>query len=130
MATTTPFPASFRHAPARHAVRRPAAGASVRSTQAPLRLTRRGKAVITLAGAIACIGLLQVTGGVQAVATGFSDGPATASVVVQQGETLWEIAKRVAPQADPRATVSIIKELNGLSGRASVKAGQELTVPR
>lgn len=128
MATTTPFPASFRSTAPRHAVRRPA-DRSATSAQAPIRLTRRGKAVVTLGAALACLGLLQVTGGVQAVASGIASGPTTASVVVQQGETLWDIAKRVAPNTDPRSTVATIRELNGLDAAATVQAGQGLTVP-
>lgn len=129
MATTTPFPASLGTPSARPLM--PArAPRSTGGAATPVRLTRRGKAVVALAAAIACFGLLQVTGGVQAVASGLSDGPATASVVVQPGETLWDIAKRVAPEQDPRATVSIIRELNGLGGKASVKPGQGLVVPR
>ena len=133
MATTTPFPASlpasFRTAAPRRAVRRPASPQVERRVDAPVRLTRRGKAVVTLGAALACLGLLQVTGGVQAVASGLTAGPATASVVVQQGETLWEIAKRVAPEADPRATVATIRELNSLDRSATVQAGQGLIVP-
>ena len=50
------------------------------------------------------------------------------AVVVQQGETLWQIAQRIAPEADPRATVTAIRELNGLGG-APVVAGQTVIVP-
>ncbi len=44
------------------------------------------------------------------------------------GETLWQIAQRAAPTADPRVTVARIVELNALPG-ASVRAGQELLLP-
>lgn len=126
MATTTPFLASYAPSITR--------GSSTHSARPgadqPIRLTRRGKVVVTLGASLACLGLLQVTGGVQAVASGISGGPATASVVAQPGETLWEIAKRVAPGADPRATVAAIRELNGLDRQVSLLAGQSLTVPR
>ena len=130
MATTTPFPASFSTSARRPVAARATRPGARRAIAQPDRLTRRGKAVLTLGAAVACLGLLQVTGGVQAVASGLSDGPATASIVVQQGETLWDIAKRVAPDADPRVTVTVIRELNGLGGKAAVKAGQGLVVPR
>jgi hypothetical protein len=55
-------------------------------------------------------------------------GRATGVVVVQQGENLWQIAKAVAPQADPRETITTIRELNGL-GDATVIAGQSIVVP-
>ena len=123
MAIATPFPASRAASPSRP-VRRQAA------TSGPIRLTRRGKAVVTLAGALACIGLLQVTGGIDAAASAVAGGPATSAVVVQPGQTLWAIAKSVAPEADPRATVAVIRELNGLAAGVSPVAGQSLVVPR
>ncbi len=55
-------------------------------------------------------------------------GSATGVVVVQAGENLWQIAKAVAPQADPRETVSLIRELNGL-GDSTLVAGQSIIVP-
>ena len=58
--------------------------------------------------------------------------PTTATpvvVTVQPGETLWSIATRIAPNADPRATIRSIRELNGLSTGA-VQAGQRIVLPR
>ncbi len=55
-------------------------------------------------------------------------GRATGVVVVQPGENLWQIAKAVAPQADPRETLTAIRELNGI-GDATVVAGQSIIVP-
>ena len=61
--------------------------------------------------------------------TSMSDqGRATGVVVVQAGESLWQIAQAVAPQADPRETVTLIRELNGL-GEAAVMPGQSIVVP-
>lgn len=50
------------------------------------------------------------------------------SVVVQPGDTLWSVAQRAEPGADPRTVVDRIKELNGLRGDAIV-AGAVLQVP-
>jgi LysM repeat protein len=50
-------------------------------------------------------------------------------VTVQTGETLWQLAARVGPHADPRLVVAEIQRLNHLSG-AAVYAGQQLRVPR
>ena len=57
------------------------------------------------------------------------DGPKVRSVVVGQGETLWDLARRCGPrQDDPRAVVCAIKRMNGLTdGR--VVAGMALRVP-
>lgn len=49
-------------------------------------------------------------------------------VVVQPGDTLWSVAQRVDPGADPRAVIDRIKELNGLQGD-TVVVGVVLQVP-
>jgi hypothetical protein len=54
---------------------------------------------------------------------------ATSTVVVQAGESLWQIARRVAPSADPREVVTRMRQINGL-GNATVVAGQSIQVPR
>ncbi|MGP4017294.1 LysM peptidoglycan-binding domain-containing protein [Saccharopolyspora sp. 5N708] len=62
---------------------------------------------------------------------GLGDAPLpgdTAVVEVHAGDTLWEIAGRVAPEHDPRAVVARIVELNGLDEPA-VEAGRLLQVP-
>jgi hypothetical protein len=48
--------------------------------------------------------------------------------VVSPGETLWTIASRVNPEADPRAVIEEIKNLNVLDG-SSLYAGQVLRIP-
>jgi len=52
----------------------------------------------------------------------------TAVVQVGAGETLWDIARRVAPRSDPRAVVERIRQLNRITGSA-VSPGQRLQVP-
>ena len=52
----------------------------------------------------------------------------TAIVRVGAGETVWDVAARVAPEADRRAVVERIRQLNGLVGSA-VTPGQQLQVP-
>jgi LysM domain len=54
--------------------------------------------------------------------------PGEITVIVRPGDTLWSIAKRVAPGADPRAAVQRISERNGLRGSA-VLAGRRLILP-
>jgi hypothetical protein len=46
--------------------------------------------------------------------------------VVQPGDTLWGIARQVAPGRDPRPVVDEIVEANDLRG--GLQAGQELVV--
>jgi hypothetical protein len=55
--------------------------------------------------------------------------PATTGVVqVHAGESIWQVARRVAPSADPGAVAARIVELNDL-GSPSVRGGQVLVSP-
>ncbi|MFC5181700.1 LysM peptidoglycan-binding domain-containing protein [Actinomadura harenae] len=57
------------------------------------------------------------------------DGHRVVPVVVRPGDTLWGIAGRAEPGADPRPAVKRILELNGLPDDALVQPGQRLNVP-
>jgi LysM repeat protein len=50
-------------------------------------------------------------------------------VVVQPGQSLWSIALRVQPAADPRRVIAEIIDLNGLRG-TGLQPGERLWVPR
>jgi predicted Zn-dependent protease len=52
----------------------------------------------------------------------------TAVIRVGAGETVWDVAARVAPRSDPRVVVERIRQLNGLSA-AGVVPDQQLQVP-
>lgn len=108
---------------------RAAAATGTAQVREGVRLTARGRIVGGLLGAVVLSVILGV-GHLPASHAG--DRPTTvpkaATVVVQPGETLWQIATRVAPGADPRTTVHRIEELNGLT-TARVSAGQRLYVP-
>lgn len=140
MALAAPFPAATAPRDARRArvssPRRGSAALTTRPASWPssgsrsgVRLTRRGRAVALLASVVLLLLAVAVSGRVTARAGDvLPAGPATAVVVVQPGETLWQIAKTLAPQGDPRALVAEIRELNGLSD-APVRPGQSLVVP-
>ena len=109
--------------------------ASAPAPASPIRLTRRGRrlartAVIALALLLALtIGVLGRGAPVQA-----GDAPAqvaTSTVIVEPGQSLWDVARGLSLDADLRETVARIQELNGLSGGAgsTVRPGQELIVP-
>ena len=94
----------------------------------PVRLTRRGRAVVLMA-LVALVFLGASVFGRATSRAGTEDvGPATRAITVQAGETLWGIAVEVAPETDPRATIERLRELNGL-GTDVVQAGQRLVVP-
>lgn len=108
-----------------------AAGSTARPVRkhAPIRLTARGRvAVFFLLSVITLLLVMLAMGGTTADAANTSAGPATATVVVQPGETLWSIAKHLDPQGDPRAMVQRLAELNDMQG-TTVAAGQQLIVP-
>lgn len=99
-----------------------------------VRLTRRGR-LARSAALLALVVLLAVSVG-DVVGTGralAADGPAaqpvsTQTVVVEQGDSLWLIAGRTAPTADPREVVTRIRELNGMRSNL-IQPGQVLLVP-
>jgi hypothetical protein len=75
---------------------------------------------------------LAVIAGLSWIGQGTSPGPSvpgrTVVVQVGAGETVWDVAQRVAPRFDERAVVERIRQLNGLAGSA-VEPGQQLRVP-
>jgi hypothetical protein len=122
-------PVAERPAQARFAASAPVAGAPSSIGTAPVRLTRRGRLVLTLLFLVALTVVLAVFGATSA-ATGEAGEPVpTRSVVVQPGDTLWGIAAEVAEPGQVREMVHRIQELNAMSG-SGVAIGQELAVPR
>ena len=113
--------------PARSTVGRPAVGDG-----STLQITRRGRLVLVallVAVAFLTISVGQAAlGRFSAEAGSGSASDAATTWVVQPGETLWSIAEKVAPGADPRETVARIESMNDLSGSAVV-AGSEIYVP-
>ena len=93
-----------------------------------LRLTTRGRFVIVFTVLLAALGFFALRGA-PAASTDVVHHPRTTTVVVTPGETVWDIARQAAPQADIRATVAEIEELNSLSDAGSIAVGQPLVVP-
>ncbi|HWL01812.1 MAG TPA: LysM peptidoglycan-binding domain-containing protein [Microbacteriaceae bacterium] len=105
-----------------------AAVTTARPARARLRLTPRGRAVLLFLVAMPiALWLLvaQLNGG---AATGSLEGGSVQIVMVQPGESLWAVAERVAPSADPRDVIDAIESFNHL-GSADVMAGQQLGIP-
>jgi len=133
-------PASRRDTPdVRHAAPAPRrdtpAGRSGRPRDtpvAPLRLTRRGRVVVTLAAALLVTMVSLLLAG---VAQATNDGPSPraarenlAQVIVRPGQSLWSVAESADPDQDTRAVIQQIIDLNSLNGD-TVFAGQQLWVP-
>lgn len=92
----------------------------------PLRLTRRGRVVL--------LGLLlAVAGGLAMLVSApgqAADQPGPApTIIVQPGDTLWDIASRHPGRLGRDATIEEIRRLNNLDGY-SIDSGQRLTLPR
>lgn len=101
-----------------------------RGEPVPLRLTERGRRVV--AGLSVAIGLCLAAGTVVTLELGGADGglqlAGTSTVVVQPGDTLWSIARSVAPDEDPRAVIDAIVDRNGLDS-VDLLPGAELQLP-
>ena len=93
----------------------------------PVRLTARGRAVAFVASVGALIAVV-VGAGQVAGASAETQAQQQSVVVVQAGETLWGIAREVAPGHDPRGVVQQIRDSNGL-GTSPIVPGQALVVP-
>ena len=91
-----------------------------------------GAAVTMAVAALTALIWLAVAGRADAashVRPGGSAGHSMLRVVVRPGQTLWGIAAKADPAADPRAVIQEIVDDNALAGTA-VQAGQVLWVPR
>jgi hypothetical protein len=134
-------PARRRPVTERRVTQRPVSRARA-SQPAGLTLTRRGRLVVAL-GVLALVlaafvGLVVLLLGPTATPASATTSSAAAGVVsahsglatitVRSGETLWAIATRVAPNADPRETITAIEQVNNLR-TGYVYAGQRLVVP-
>ena len=118
-------------------IRRDTPGArSARRGETPassLRLTRRGRVLVTVAAALLVAAISLLAAG---VAQATNDGPSPRAarqdlvqVIVRPGQSLWSVAESADPDQDTRAVIQQIIDLNSLNGDA-VFAGQQLWVPR
>lgn len=124
---------------------RTAARPHVPSGAHPLRLTRRGRIVVTAAAVLtigaafmALAGAAQATGHTghtgQAGHTGHTGAPGApgsgvTKVVIRPGESLWSVAESYDPDADTRLVIQQILQLNSLPSD-QLQPGQVLWVPR
>jgi hypothetical protein len=130
-------PADVRPAGVRPAGVRPAAAGSAGARPAPLRLTRRGRAVaaglaVIAVAAVVILMWLAAAGGAQASSQRQPPGAGylgMTKVVVRPGQTLWSIATSAEPSANPWVVMQQIVDANALSG-FSVQAGELLWVPK
>lgn len=97
------------------------------SAPASIRLTRKGRLVMTISATVVALVAIftQVTGGAEASNT--QTVGSVVEVTVFPGDTLWSIAKAIKPEADPRATIYEIKAMNLIEGN-TVFPGQVIRI--
>ncbi len=93
-----------------------------------VRLTRRGRLVVLAFVLVLAFAAFTLFGS-PAVSTGDAHHATSSTVVVGAGETLWDIAQRIAPADDPRDVIAEIVDLNALADAGAIRVGQELFVP-
>jgi LysM domain len=101
---------------------------ATRAHQPPLRLTRRGRAVVVLFFVLLASMASAVLFTTASRADNAGSGPLP-MMVVQPHDTLWSIAGRAAPRRDPYAAMAEIQRLNGMHDYV-VRPGDVLVVPR
>jgi LysM repeat protein len=94
----------------------------------PLRLTRRGRAVVLVALFLSATLASAVLFTTASRADDPSTGPAP-TVVVQPGDTLWKIAARNVHRRDNQEAVAELRDLNKLSSY-DIQPGDVLLLPR
>ena len=93
-----------------------------------LRMTKRGRAVLLSLVAIPVVAAALAFGINAGGAVGTSSSTPLAKITVVGGETLWGVAKQIAPNADPRDVVADIISVNRL-GSADIYPGEHLSIP-
>ncbi len=97
------------------------------TTAGHMRLTRRGRVLLLAALVAILFGAFSLGRSVSEAAPP-SAQPAQHLVTVQEGDSLWTLAHRVAPDNDPRDVVALIRDLNDLSS-SGLTPGQTLVLP-
>ncbi|WP_405217282.1 hypothetical protein [Agrococcus sp. Ld7] len=99
-----------------------------------LRMTVRGRRALALLVATPVLAVASLAGvGVLgdalagAVASSTTGSASFETVTVMPGQSLWQIAQAVAPEADPRDVIAEIEMLNGING--SIQPGEQLAIP-
>jgi hypothetical protein len=92
------------------------------------RITRRGRLVLLVLAVGLLLAAISVGRAGSQAATATETGPALTQTTVQQGETLWTVAQRIAPHNDPRDVIAQIRRINHLQS-SSLRVGQQLLLP-
>jgi hypothetical protein len=99
-----------------------------RQSASQVRLTRRGRLALVLV-VLALSYVVMTMLSAPAASTGHVHHAPAHTVVVEPGQTLWDIARAAEPREDPRRVVQQIVELNSLADPGSIRPGQPLNIP-
>jgi LysM repeat protein len=104
----------------------------VRRAAPPLRLTRRGRAVVlvvlALVASLASAVLFTTASRAEQPVVGPAGAVPARTITVQRGDTLWDIAARELPRRDNQGAVAELRRLNHLGGY-DVQPGDVLVLP-
>jgi len=93
-----------------------------------LRMTTRGRAVLLTLIATPLVVLALILGISAGGATATGSSTPLQTVTVLTGQSLWQIAGKVAPNADPRDVIADIVSVNRLQS-TDVQPGERLEIP-
>ena len=98
-------------------------------TTTRMRLTTRGRRVVVALIVIPIIiaAFFAALNGGTAGAADVAVADTSVYITVGSGESLWQIAERIAPTADPRDVVDALSSYNHLDGE--LQAGQRIAIP-
>ena len=132
MSTVALAPGFARPRTAQRPTRDSRAGAAAPVASAPaggaVRLTRRGRLVLTTSFLVALLAVFTAFGATSVATDDAGEPVPTRTVMVGEGDTLWGIASEVAAPGETRAVMHEIQQLNALSS-SGVALGQELAIP-
>lgn len=116
----------LRHSAAAEVLAFPTAVVRARTARHQQALFLRRRVTVATVALLLAAALGLTVGGASAGVPVSSDAPR--SVRIASGDTLWGLASRYAPEADPRAFVDEVLRLNDLSGPPAV--GTKVRLPR
>lgn len=130
MSTATITMAAHHSATGAGAAQGNTARSQATAPKAKLKLTARGRRVFTGLAALPLVVVavaFALNGGMATASTGLSTTPVE-TVTVEAGQSLWQLAEEIAPEADPRDVIDEVVSFNQLSS-VEIQPGQQLDIP-
>jgi hypothetical protein len=93
-----------------------------------LRMTKRGRAALLTLVAMPLVALALFFGINAGSATATGSSTPLKSFTMPAGESLWQVARQIAPKADPRDFIADVLSVNQLA-TTEVQPGQTIKIP-